>query len=44
MESYGNWLLEQDKFKSDETKRIGKSINTGEMFGFEGSFRQLSLD
>jgi hypothetical protein len=30
--------------KADETKRPGKKIDTGEIFGFEGSFRQLQVD
>jgi hypothetical protein len=44
LESYRPWFLEQDAMKADETKRPGKKIDTGEIFGFEGSFRQLQVD
>jgi len=44
MESSRDWLLEQDRFKSDETKRPGKAISAEDIFGIEGSFRQLSFD
>jgi hypothetical protein len=36
--------LKQEKLKADETKRPGKKIDTGDIFGFEGSFRQLEVD
>lgn len=42
--SYRDWFLEQDKMKSDESKRTGKTFNSGELFGFDGSFRQLNID
>jgi hypothetical protein len=44
MESSRDWLLEQDRFRSDETKRPGKSIRFEDTFGPEVSFRQLSFD
>jgi hypothetical protein len=44
LESNRDWFLEQENVKSDETKRPGKCIDTGELFGFQGSFRRLSLD
>jgi hypothetical protein len=44
LESYRDWFLEQDKMKSDESKRIGKAFNSGDLFGIEGSFRQLNVD
>jgi hypothetical protein len=30
--------------KAQEIKRPGKKIDTGEIFGFEDSFRQLEVD
>jgi hypothetical protein len=36
--------VEQDKLRADELKRPGKKIDSGDIFGFEGSFRQLSVD
>jgi hypothetical protein len=44
LQSYRDWFLEQDKLKSDESKRIGECFNSGELFGFDGSFRQLKVD
>jgi len=42
--SYRDWFLEQDKMKSDESKRIGEAFKSGDLFGFDGSFRQLNID
>ncbi|PSN57147.1 hypothetical protein C0J52_01309 [Blattella germanica] len=44
LEANRDWFLEQERYKSDESKRPGKIIDTGELFGFQGSFRRLSLD
>jgi hypothetical protein len=44
LESYRSWFLEQDEVKVDESKRPGKSFSFSDLFGFEGSFRQLRLD
>jgi hypothetical protein len=44
LESYRSWFLEQESVKVDESKRPGKSFNTSDLFGFEGSFRQLNFD
>jgi hypothetical protein len=30
--------------KSDESKRIGEAFKGGDLFGFDGSFRQLNID
>lgn len=44
LESYRDWFVEQEKFKSDESKRIGKTVTSSDLFGFEGSFRKLNVD
>ncbi|PSN57100.1 hypothetical protein C0J52_01307 [Blattella germanica] len=42
--SYRNWFLEQEKVKTDESRRPTKKVSRCDLFGFEGSFRTLSLD
>ncbi|KDR19512.1 Retinaldehyde-binding protein 1-like protein 2 [Zootermopsis nevadensis] len=42
--NYREWFLEQENVKVDESKRPGESFNTSDLFGFEGSFRQLNVD
>ena len=37
------WLMDQTKFRSDENKREQKRTYS-DIFGMEGSFRQLSFD
>jgi len=44
MESYGGWFKEQELFKADESKRPGKPKTHDDLFGLEGSFRQLIID
>jgi hypothetical protein len=44
LESYRDWFLEQENKKVDESKRPDKSFNISDLFGFEGSFRQLNVD
>ena len=34
----------QSKYKTDEKKRMGKSKTHSDIFGMEGSFRQLAFD
>jgi len=44
LESYRDWFLEQENVKVDESKRPDKSFNMSDLFGFEGTFRQLNVD
>ena len=39
-----DWFLERESMKSDETRRPGKVVDSGDIFGFEGSFRKLNVD
>ena len=38
------WLIEQTKLKANEQKRVGKGKSYSDVFGMEGSFRQLEFD
>ncbi|XP_069698945.1 alpha-tocopherol transfer protein-like isoform X1 [Periplaneta americana] len=44
VDSYHDWFLQHDNFKSDESKRQGGHFDSGELFGFDGSFRRLNVD
>jgi len=44
VEKNASWLSKQYKYKSNEKKRPGKEILYSDLFGMEGSFRQLSVD
>jgi hypothetical protein len=45
VEARRDWLLESEKYRSDEKKRPGGRPKTHEdLFGLEGSFRQLNVD
>ncbi|XP_022912225.1 retinol-binding protein pinta-like [Onthophagus taurus] len=44
VESYAEWFKEDAKYKSDESKRIGKPKTESDLFGIEGSFRKLNVD
>ncbi|KPJ11745.1 Alpha-tocopherol transfer protein-like [Papilio machaon] len=44
VESYRDWFVNEDKARSDESKRPGKPKTTSTLFGVEGSFRQLEVD
>ncbi|KAK8375017.1 hypothetical protein O3P69_017775 [Scylla paramamosain] len=39
-----DWLLEDEKYCVDESKRPGKPKTSAELFGIEGSFRKLDVD
>ncbi|KAB7496403.1 SEC14-like protein 2 [Armadillidium nasatum] len=39
-----NWLLEDEKYIVDESKRSGKPRTSSDLFGIEGSFRKLNID
>lgn len=42
--SYTDWFKEQESVKANEDLRPGKPTNYEELFGIDGSFRQLSID
>ncbi|KAG8237523.1 hypothetical protein J437_LFUL017573 [Ladona fulva] len=53
LESYRDWFLQQENVKADSSKRIGPTKNFNHInnrsecdgtFGWEGSFRRLSID
>ncbi|XP_026324459.1 retinol-binding protein pinta-like [Hyposmocoma kahamanoa] len=44
VQEYSSWLEEDEKYGTDESKRPGKPKTAEDMFGLEGSFRQLQVD
>ncbi|XP_049831055.1 alpha-tocopherol transfer protein-like [Schistocerca gregaria] len=44
LESYRDWILEEEKKRADESRRPGKTRLANELFGMEGSFKQLAID
>ncbi|XP_012274161.1 retinol-binding protein pinta [Orussus abietinus] len=38
------WFLEDEKYRVDESKRQGKSVSGFDLFGVDGSFKQLNID
>ncbi|XP_049879152.1 alpha-tocopherol transfer protein-like [Pectinophora gossypiella] len=41
---YRDWFSSQDEVKANEALRPGKPTNYDELFGIDGSFRQLTID
>lgn len=44
LEEYNPWFKAQETIKADESKRPGKPTNYDDLFGLDGSFRQLTID
>lgn len=44
LEDYTPWFKEQEKVVSNEALRCGKPKTQDDLFGIDGSFRQLSFD
>ncbi|KAL0818430.1 hypothetical protein ABMA28_008894 [Loxostege sticticalis] len=41
---YKDWFAAQESVKADESRRPGRPTNYDELFGIDGSFRQLAID
>lgn len=44
MDEYTDWFKQQEDVKANEALRPGKPTNYDELFGIDGSFRQLVID
>ncbi|KAL3271402.1 hypothetical protein HHI36_021883 [Cryptolaemus montrouzieri] len=44
LEEYTPWFKAQEDVKADESKRPGTPTNYDDLFGLDGSFRQLTID
>ncbi|KAL0132815.1 hypothetical protein PUN28_000494 [Cardiocondyla obscurior] len=44
LEEYGPWFAEQEAMKTNEALRPGKPKTQDDLFGLDGSFRQLTID
>lgn len=42
--SYRDYFLEEEKYVTDESKRVGGAVKVENLFGSEGSFRKLNVD
>ena len=38
------WYLDDQKYGSDEKRRVGRAKNADMLFGIDGSFRSLEID
>lgn len=44
MKEYGQWFKDQEASKANESLRPGGARGETDLFGVDGSFRQLSID
>ncbi|KAF5280970.1 hypothetical protein FQR65_LT14894 [Abscondita terminalis] len=44
IESYREWFLKDSNFRTNESLRLGEPKTTSNVFGMEGSFRNLNVD
>ena len=44
LEEYGPWFVEQESVKTNEALRPGKPKTHDDLFGLDGTFRQLAID
>lgn len=44
LEEYGPWFAQQEQLKANELLRPGKPKTHDDLFGLDGSFRQLAID
>lgn len=44
VDEYKQFLVQEERFGTDESRRAGKPVTAEDMFGIEGSFRKLDLD
>ncbi|KAI8441981.1 hypothetical protein MSG28_005646 [Choristoneura fumiferana] len=44
LEEYGDWFKAQESVKANEALRPGRPTNYDDLFGIDGSFRQLAID